>query len=108
MAEEETFGKSLGKDLEEGKITLPLIYLLRDAEDGESNQVKEMVISDKMTETDIAYIHHLFRKHRSIEQSHERARTILGEAKAELDIFEDSDAKKALLTISDYVLTRRE
>jgi octaprenyl-diphosphate synthase len=108
MAEEETLGKSLGKDLEEGKITLPLIFLLRDAEDEEADQIKEIVRSEKMTETDLAYINHLFRKHKSIEQSHERASTILNEAKAELDIFEDSKAKKSLLTISDYVLSRRK
>jgi octaprenyl-diphosphate synthase len=108
MAEEETLGKSLGKDLEEGKITLPLIFLLRDAEDEEAGQIREIVRSDKMTETDLAYINHLFRKHKSIEQSHEMASTILSEAKAELDIFEDSKAKKSLLTISDYVLSRKK
>jgi octaprenyl-diphosphate synthase len=108
MAEEETLGKSLGKDLEEGKITRPLIFLLRDAEDEEAGQIREIVRSDKMTETDLAYINHLFRKHKSIEQSHEMASTILSEAKAELDIFEDSKAKKSLLTISDYVLSRKK
>lgn len=108
VAEEEILGKSLGKDLEEGKITLPLIYLLRDADNSESEQVKNMVRAGDVAETDLAYIRHLFRKHRSIEKSYEKANAILKEAKAELDIFEDSMEKNALLAISDYVITRRK
>lgn len=108
MAEEKTFGKTLGKDLEEGKITLPLIYLLRDAENSEAENIKRIVMSENKKEADLIYIQELFDKYRSIEKSYEKANTLLNEARAELDIFRDSMEKTSLLTITDYVLKRRK
>jgi octaprenyl-diphosphate synthase len=108
MAEEKTLGKSLGKDIEEGKITLPLIYLLKDAENSEAAQINDMVRSGDFAETDLAYILHLFRKHKSIEKCYEKATSLIIEAKQELGIFEGSMEKNSLLTISDYVLSRKK
>ncbi len=108
MATEKAFGKNLGKDLEEGKITLPLIYLLKDADDGEAAGIREIIRAEKMTEENLLYIQELFRKHKSIEKSYQRARAIIDEARKGLEIFEDSMEKNALLAISDYVLTRKK
>ncbi len=108
MAEEKAFGKTLGKDLEEGKITLPLINLLRDADDRETVRIKEIIKADTITETDLADVQDMFNKHGSIEKSYEKAGSIINEAKAELGIFGDSMEKTSLLTIADYVLTRKK
>ncbi len=107
-AEEKVFGKNLGKDLEEGKVTLPLINLLRDADDGELDRVKEIIAADTIAEKDLADIQDLFDKHNSIEKSYNKAASLIHEAKSELDIFKDSMEKNSLLTISDYVLTRKK
>lgn len=108
VAEEKTFGKNLGKDLKEGKITLPLIYLLRDAENSESEKIKEIINRAHKSESDLADIQHLFEKHKSIVKSYEKANVLLEEAKSELDVFEDSMEKNSLLAISDYALSRRK
>jgi octaprenyl-diphosphate synthase len=107
-AEEKLFGKNLGKDLEEGKVTLPLIILLKDAEANEVKRIKEIIEAESITEIDLADIQSLFDKHRSIDKSYEKAAMLVNEAKAELDIFEDSVEKDSLLTTSDYVLTRKK
>jgi octaprenyl-diphosphate synthase len=107
-AEEKVFGKNLGKDLEEGKITLPLINLLRDADEREVTRIKEIIKAESITEKDLADVQELFNKHRSIDKSYERAWTLINEARSELDIFEDSMEKNSLLTIADYVLTRKK
>ncbi|RJQ48690.1 MAG: polyprenyl synthetase family protein [Nitrospiraceae bacterium] len=108
MAEEKAFGKSLGKDLEEGKITLPLIYLLKDAEPKEAGRVKEIVRAENKTASDLSYVQELFQKHRSIEKSSQRAHQFLNQAKAELNIFNDSMEKASLCAIADYAVTRRK
>jgi len=108
MAEEKTLGKSLGKDLEEGKITLPLINLLRDADTREVEQIKGIIKDENLTETDLAFIQHAMKKHDSIEKSYQKARTLLAEAQAELGIFDDSYEKRSLLAISEYVLSRKK
>ncbi|MBI5740136.1 MAG: polyprenyl synthetase family protein [Nitrospirae bacterium] len=107
-AQEKAFGKSLGKDLEEGKITLPLIYLLRDAESGEAARIKEIIGAEDKTGSDLAYVQSLFEKHGSINKSSQRAVAFLNEAKAELDIFKDSMEKASLLAIADYAVTRKK
>jgi len=108
MAEEKTFGKNLGKDLEEGKITLPMIYLLRDADSGEADEIKKILKADTLSEQDLEYVIGLFKKYNSIKQSYERASELVNEARAELDIFDDSMEKDSLLTIAEYVITRKK
>ena len=106
MADEHALGKKLCKDLEEGKITLPLLYLLTAAgEDGKS-EIKNIIkdFSDK----GLSRIMVLLKDHRSIELSLKKARSLVDEATAELAVFPDSRAKDALLAISEYSLHREK
>jgi len=106
MADEHALGKKLCKDLEEGKITLPLLYLLTDAgEDGKS-EIKK-IIKD-FSDEGLSRIMVLLKDHRSIELSLGKARSLVDEAKAELAVFPDSRAKDALLAISEYSLNREK
>jgi octaprenyl-diphosphate synthase len=104
MAEEGELGKKLCKDLEEGKITLPLLFLLRTASEEEVSEVKN-VITD-FSEAGLQRIMVLLKKYHSIEASFEKALALVAEAKQELSVFPDSQAKSALLTIADYSLRR--
>jgi octaprenyl-diphosphate synthase len=106
MADENALGKKLCKDLEEGKITLPLLYLLTAAgEDGKS-EIKK-IIKD-FSDEGLLRIMVLLKDHRSIELSLGKARSLVDEAKAELAVFPDSRAKDALLAISEYSLNREK
>lgn len=106
MADEGELGKKLCKDLEEGKITLPLLFLLRTAAEEEVSEVKN-VIRD-FSEAGLQRIMDLLRKYNSIEASFEKARALVEEAKQDLSAFPDSQAKRALLTIADYSLRREK
>ncbi|MEJ2683303.1 MAG: polyprenyl synthetase family protein [Candidatus Sulfobium sp.] len=106
MADEGELGKKLCKDLEEGKITLPLLFLLRTAGEEEVSEVKS-VIRD-FSEAGLQRIMDLLKKYHSIEASLEKARALVEEAKRELSAFPDSQAKRALLTIADYSLHREK
>ncbi len=106
MADEEELGKQLGKDLKEGKITLPLIYLLRSSSGNELEEIKE-IIKGNFKKSGLKKILKLFKKYDSIELSMKKAREIVENAKNELQIFPDSQAKEALLTVADYTLLRK-
>lgn len=108
MAEEKAFGKNLGKDLEEGKITLPMIYLLKDADKGETKKIEEILKAEEVTGADLACVQELFDKYNSIKKSYDKAGELINGARAELDIFGDSMEKESLLFISDYVITRKK
>jgi octaprenyl-diphosphate synthase len=105
MADEGKLGKRLGKDLKEGKITLPLIYLLKAASDTEIEEVKN-IIKDGLKKRGLKRILKLFVKYNTIELSLKKAQNFISDAKTELTIFPDSPAKKALFTIADYSLLR--
>jgi len=106
MAAEEEFGKAIGMDLKEGKITLPLIHTLRKCSPEERKRIKKIVRDSAQDGHAIGEITALIARHRGVEYALEKARTYIEEAKTYLEPFEDSQAKRALLTISDYIINR--
>ncbi|MDQ7786207.1 MAG: polyprenyl synthetase family protein [Thermodesulfovibrionales bacterium] len=107
MADEGELGKRLGKDLKEGKITLPLLYLLKTASEKETEEIKTIVRSTFKIRG-LRKILRLFQKYNSIELSLQKARDLITDAKNELSVFPDSRAKEGLLAIADYTLQRRK
>lgn len=106
MAAEKGLGKKLGKDLEEGKITMPLIYLLSVADEREREQIKDIIKNSLSGADELSMILVLFGKYSAIEKSFEIARKLVAEAKSELDIFPSSSEREALLKMADYALAR--
>lgn len=123
VASQKDLGKKLGKDLDEGKITMPLIHLLKVAEVSERKEVISIieetaragnkrsaasdVISDRR-KANLDRITMLFAKYNAIEESFNIARGLVKEAKAELDIFPASEYKSAILAMADYTLLRKK
>lgn len=106
VATEEEFGKAIGTDLREGKITLPLIYTLKKCAPAERAQIRKIVKKEEPDKADIADIVSIIQKHNGIDYALNRARTCIQEGKAFLDQFEDSEPKRALCTIADFILDR--
>jgi octaprenyl-diphosphate synthase len=106
MAEEKDLGKKLCKDLEEGKITLPLLLLLSAAEENDKVEIKK-IIKD-FSATGLEKITSLLKKYRTIEASLSKAQSLVDEARKELSLFSDCRAKDALLAIADYSLRREK
>lgn len=105
MADEGKLGKRLGKDLKEGKITLPIIYLLKVATDKEVREVKN-IIKDGFKQGDLKRIRELFKKHNVLTLSFKKAHGLISDAKVNLEMFPHSAAKEALFAVADYVLSR--
>jgi len=105
MADEGELGKRLGKDLREGKITLPLIYLLKTANPREKDAVRT-IIQDGFKKSGLMKILRLFKKYTIIKISFTKAEHLIAEAKAELSLFPNSPAREALFRIADYSLSR--
>lgn len=106
MANEKELGKTLCKDIEEGKITLPLLYLLNVSDKDESFEIKEII--KEFSSSGLSRIMTLLHKYRAIETSFEKAKKLAEDAKAELAVFPDSRAKDALFAIADYALCREK
>ena len=113
-AKQTELGKKLGKDLEEGKITMPLIQLLKAVSGSEREEVIKIITeSAKGDETsnqdnkNQGRIIQLFEKYNSIEESLKIANTIVQEAMAELDVFPPSKEKEAIIAMAEYAMMRK-
>ncbi|MCX5660150.1 MAG: polyprenyl synthetase family protein [Planctomycetota bacterium] len=115
-----TVGKSLGRDLEKGKLTLPTIHLLRSV--GPQTRARLMAglghtpadaradINADIRPTDPALldeIHRLLGQHGSLDYALTLARRVIAEAKEALAPLPPSPARDLLLEMADAVITRK-
>ena len=105
-ADQKRLGKLLGKDLEEGKVTLPLIYLLRKASEAEREALRNILQAETVTADDLAFTLDLMKQHGAVEDALRVAQTFSDEAKAALAVFPDSPHRQALMALADYVIQR--
>ena len=105
-ATEEEFGKSIGHDLEEGKITLPLIETLRQCNDEEKSIIATVVEQDEMSLDDFRTVSGIVKQYGGITYTIEAARRHIERCKVHLGLFPASPVKDALCSLADYVVTR--
>ncbi|QEM70182.1 octaprenyl diphosphate synthase [Geobacter sp. FeAm09] len=105
-ASEEEFGKSIGHDLEEGKITLPLIHTLRQCTAGERAVIEAVVEKDEMSLDEFREVSGLVKQYGGIEYTVEAARRHIVASQGCLDLFAPSPLRDALAELADYVVTR--
>lgn len=106
IATEEEFGKSIGHDLEEGKITLPLIHTLRLCSPEERSVIETVVEKDEMTLDDFRHVSGLVKQYGGITYTVDAARRYIHECRLRLEVFEATPVTSALLELAEYVVTR--
>jgi octaprenyl-diphosphate synthase len=104
--EAETIGKPIGGDLREGKITLPIIHLLKHGGAEAETLVRAMVQDRDVTPENWTRVKTLLAEHRSIEYAYARAVEFGEAAKRHLKMFPDSHEREALMALADSVLYR--
>ncbi len=97
-------GKNAGDDLNEEKITLPIIYLINNAEAQNKDDLKD--IEKAISEHDIVKIKYYLNKYNTIEQTKQRAEQEVLEAYKQLDLFDDSEYKTALKQLAQMIINR--
>lgn len=100
------FGKSIGKDLEEGKITLPLIFALKQSTEEEKNVIREIITRKKSSQKSAREILKLIKKYNGIDSSLETAAQYISKAKTQLNVFSDCPEKDHLNAVAQYILSR--
>jgi octaprenyl-diphosphate synthase len=106
MAKEKEFGKSIGKDLEEGKITLPLIYALKKCTAKEKKIIKELMVRKKASQKAVRQILGFIQKYDGIDYSLKCAENFISDAKARLNLFPECVEINQLNAVAEYILSR--
>ena len=104
---EEEFGKPVGKDLKEGKITLPLIYALSGVEKAEIQKLEDLFKNHEALAGDYDKVVAMVRKGKTIERIRLEAKEYVAKAARFLDFFPSLPVKEDLLALNEYVVERR-
>ncbi len=105
-SDDEELGKSIGNDLREGKVTLPLIRALSLAKKEEKQLLKAAIGDEGVATTRLSEVRAIIEKYKGIEYALESARTRIERAKECLDLFEPDMERAALSAVADYVIER--
>jgi octaprenyl-diphosphate synthase len=100
------FGKKIGNDFYEGKITLPIILLYQKANDAEKIKIKEFFTKKNRDEKNLKVISELIKKYNIISQCYKKAEHFIDLASNSLSIFDNSDEKRILEKLTSFSLER--
>jgi len=106
IADPERFGKAIGSDLREGKLTLPLIAALQRASRADAERVLGLLKRRALAGEDLEDIRRLVLEHDGVEYALERAGTYAQAAKGDLLAFPPSEEREILALIADFVVER--
>ncbi len=101
-------GKPLGIDLQEKKMTLPLIVALRAAPAPERKAVLRIVRQKKKSREDIRTVGAFVRRHGGLGYARQKMQALAGEAATALAAFPPTPARDALIDLTAYVVARKK
>jgi len=100
--EQDVVGKSVGRDLDKGKLTLPMILGLRNATPETRESIIRMIGS-----RDLVGLRGLLKEVGGVQEALVMASNLVSEAKGELEYLPESPAKDMLCTLADGILDRK-
>ena len=103
---EDIFGKPVGKDLREGKVTLPLIYALQEMEKMDRKKVRHLLEGKDISDSEYSYIIEKVAETNAISHTKEEAFFYIKKAHDALSCFENSPAKITLIELGNYIVHR--
>jgi len=99
-------GKPVGGDLREGKVTLPIIYLLRRGGPDADRLIRGVVAERTVSKEQWREIVRMLREQDAPELAYQKATEYATLAKSSLDVFPPSRERDALKALADFVLSR--
>ena len=105
-ANQEELGKTVGDDLREGKVTLPVIYAYEQADKEQKEFWEEVISKEEASDLEIKMAQNLIFDSGAYEKTIKEAEKYSDLAKQNLEIFPDSEVKKLLFGTIDQSLSR--
>ena len=103
-----SIGKPIGIDIQDGKITLPLIYTLNNSPFSVKKKIINIIKNHRKSNSNVAEVVTLVKEYGGVEYAIKKMNYYHNEAVNMLDNFEDSQTKKSLILLLDYVIKREK
>ena len=100
------FGKKIGQDFFEGKITLPVILLFQKLDLIEKKILMKIFNKELRIKDDFDKIISLIKKYKIIEECYQKAQHYINLASNSLTVFKDSKEKEILKSLTSFSLAR--
>ena len=100
------FGKNIGQDFYEGKITLPIILLFQKANKDEKETLKKTFAKEERNQNDLNYSLSLIKKYDIINSCYQKAKHYINLSSNSLSVFKDSEEKNILENLTSFSLSR--
>ncbi|MDH7571893.1 MAG: polyprenyl synthetase family protein, partial [Armatimonadota bacterium] len=106
VADSPRWGKPLGADLREGRVTLPMIHTLRCANPTDSARLRALLRTPEITPRHVREAVEINHRYGGLEAARHEALKQACVAKAALSVLAPSPAVEALHAIADYAVVR--
>ena len=100
------FGKNIGNDFFEGKVTLPIILLFQKINDDEKRLLKDFFLKESRTDNDFKKVLELIKNNNIINDCYSKAEHYINLASNSLNIFQNSIEKDILKNLTTFSLGR--
>jgi octaprenyl-diphosphate synthase len=100
-------GKSVGADLKEGKLTLPVIYALQQAGPAEREKMEQIIGDEHFSVEAFDILKGMLRQYGGIDYTKNLATQHITRAKKALNLFPASETRDVLMDIADYAISRK-
>ena len=100
------FGKKIGNDFYEGKITLPIILLYQKAKSDEKKNLRDFFEKNNRTESDLSEVLLMIKKYNIISDCYLKAEHFINLASNSLSIFNESKEKEIFQNLTSFTLER--
>ena len=100
------FGKKIGKDFFEGKITLPIILLFQKINNVEKKRIDSFFKQEIRSDSDLSYTLNLIKKYNIINECYKKADHFINLASNSLSVFKESNEKIIFEKLTSFSLER--
>ena len=101
-------GKPTGNDIREGKVTLPLLYALREDRGGEREIFRDIILRKDFTDAHVEALIDFAKRMGGIEYAEAKMRSFRDRAIETIKRLPESEARRSLISLADYIVERNK
>ena len=98
------FGKKIGNDFYEGKVTLPIILLYQKSDPNEKSELKKIFEKNERNEEELKKVLMMIKNYNIISDCYKKAEFFINLASNSLSIFDESKEKEILKNLTSFSL----